>query len=275
MPSARCGTGMALVYGWEHDREDQFAGHVQIVEVPGKHIGDPSRHPARVHERLGVSAEVVGFTRVPKIDLPALPGDRRPGQLVAGGDRAVQDQAREFLVTHPLQRILEARGPIRQDAQRLVEIPVRRGPRKSEPGAEPLYITPIPKSGQGEACLVERDEQPCSTARAASAPPRRKLPRDVEHQFTGDIVCANIGHDAEPFRIEVICGKSPSIMRSAFYVASARFHPPWAICQVRVAEISSVQNCLSVVRFADVTRHPHDIDYWGLMVGPCERAQPY
>ena len=132
---------------------------------------------------------------------------------------------------------------------RTVEIPVRRGPRKPEPGAEPLYIAPVPKPGQGETCLMEWGEQSSSTARATSAPLGRKQSCDVEYQFTGDIECTNIGHDAEPPWIEAFCGKSPSVRRSACYVASIRFHPLWAICQVRVAEISSLLG----VRDPDVT----------------------
>jgi hypothetical protein len=75
----------------------------------------------RVNEGLGVSAEVMDLARVPQIDLLALPRDRRPGQPVAGNDRAAQNQVGQFVLARPLPRLLEVSGLIRQDAQRLVE----------------------------------------------------------------------------------------------------------------------------------------------------------
>jgi hypothetical protein len=110
---------------------------------------------------------------------------------------------------------------------------------------------------------VERGEQARSTARATPAPLGREQPRDVQQKFTGDIECANIGHDAEPSWIEAFCGKSSSIRRSAFYVADARFHPLWAICLVRVAEISSMAVLISFEQFeayrALIAHRAHDL----------------
>ena len=145
---------------------------------------------------------------------------RRLGQPVASDDRAVQDQVWQTVAHRPFQGLLKVRSLIRQDAQRLVEIAVRRGPGKPEPGAEPFDIAPVPEPCQRETCLVERGESASTPARAAPAPLGREQPGDELNQFTRDVECANIGHARSrpargPFLVRTLLSGAPRSMLRA------------------------------------------------------------
>src|SRR5487761_710714 len=177
--------------------------------------------------------------RVPQIDHLALAAEGFLAAPVGVHYLAVQDHVRRALGQRPLECLGQSRRPGREHLDDLVQVPVGRGLRQPEPGAQPRDVPLVPEPGQAEQRLPVTAQLAGALPGADLAAAGGQQPGHEQDQLSRDIEHDTIGDHAEPLPV------SDDLQRDLFYRELRVFPAISAYVQLNLVGKTSLNVCRS------------------------------